>query len=366
MSPPGGILECPEIGILEVGRIKDRTERQKELSPRTLDKNSGLSIQEPFKILRAGGKVPRNRLKGISAEKKYRQREEDAMTQDRTPERDSLESASERTPNTGIAPDQKRGGRERLAVWWARQPLWVKVGILGGGMGVTVFLVVFAIGKFRAPRPVLLSSHLAPGPMSLRPRVPIRSHFPTPVNVAGIEAAGGTGFRTPASSSAPFPARTVSPSPQGLPAPPSPSESTSLPPEVLWRQMGAVAVDVARLNQAIQRLDAENVALLRGQEWIEREMSKGSRSQDERAPRGSSAPLADDQPTATPAPADQSPSILRGWRVIGVAGNGAVLVDTSGQDHLVRKGRTVQGVQVTGIDPETGEVTFSDGEVLKP
>lgn len=50
------MLECLEIGILEVERIKDRPERQKELLPRTLDKNSGLSIQEPFKILRAGGK----------------------------------------------------------------------------------------------------------------------------------------------------------------------------------------------------------------------------------------------------------------------------------------------------------------------
>ena len=61
-----------------------------------------------------------------------------------------------------------------------------------------------------------------------------------------------------------------------------------------------------------------------------------------------------------------SPPALSGWRVIGVSGTGAVLVDPAGNDHLVRKGREVQGVQVTGIDPETGAVAFSDGEVLKP
>ena len=61
-----------------------------------------------------------------------------------------------------------------------------------------------------------------------------------------------------------------------------------------------------------------------------------------------------------------SPPALLGWRVIGVSGTGAVLVDPSGQDHLVRKGREIQGVSVTGIDPKTGAVAFSDGEVLKP
>jgi len=292
-------------------------------------------------------------------------RGEERMEPDRTPERDFPEAASERTPDPGNAQNSKTGGRERLTSLWARQPLWIKVGILGGGMGVTVFLVVFAIGKLRAPKPVLLSSRFAPGPMSLRPGVLIRPTSPAPVNVAGIEAAGGPGFRTPASSSA----LNVSPSPPSLPARPVTAEGTLLSPEILWRQMGAVAVDVALLSEAIQRLDAENTALLKGQEWIEREISRRIRSQNAETSRdqpSNSAPLADDQPSGVAPARPSGPPALSGWRVIGVSGNGAVLVDPSGSDHLVRKGRTVQGVQVTGIDPETGVVAFSDGEVLRP
>ena len=80
-------------------------------------------------------------------------------------------------------------------------------------------------------------------------------------------------------------------------------------------------------------------------------------------PRPVLGPLADDRPAASQPP---SSPILSGWRVIGVSGTGAVLVDPSGQDHLVRKGRELLGVVVTGINPETGAVAFSDGEVLKP
>ena len=283
----------------------------------------------------------------------------------RDSEREPAEPASGRTPCPGTARDLKRGWRERLGPWWVRQPFWIKVVVLGSTMSVTVFLVVFALGKLRAPKPVLLSSPLAPGPMSLRPRIPIRSLPPASVDVAGIASAGGPGVHTPAASSA----RYVSPSPQGLTPPTPTTEPASPTPDALWRQMGAVAVDVARLNQAIQRLDAENVALLRGQEWIEREMSRGSRSRDAATPhdrRSNSAPMADDRPATSSSPSAASPPVLTGWRVIGVSGTGAVLVDPAGNDHLVRKGREVQGVQVTGIDPETGAVAFSDGEILKP
>lgn len=298
-------------------------------------------------------------------------REEEMRDSDRTPEREPTEPASRRTPYPGNAQDLKTGWRERLAPWWVRQPFWIKVVIIGSTMSVTVFLVVFAIGKLRAPKPVLLSNPLAPGSMSLRPRVPIRSLPPAPVDVAGIASAGGPGFRTPgpASPSVPSPARYVSPSPQGFTPPQPTTELASPAPYALWRQMGAVAVDVARLKEAIQRLDAENVALLRGQEWIEREMSRGSRSRNAETPhdrRSNSAPMADDRPATSSSPSAASPPVLTGWRVIGVSGTGAVLVDPAGNDHLVRKGREVQGVQVTGIDPETGAVTFSDGEILKP
>ena len=293
-------------------------------------------------------------------------RGEEMRDSEGTLEREPTEPASGRTPYPENAPDLKRGWRECLAPWWVRQPFWIKVVILGSTMSVTVFLVVFAIGKLRAPKPVLLSNPLTPGQMNLRPRVPIRTLPPASVDVAGIASAGGPGFQTPASSSA----RYVSPSPQGLLTPPQPTTELASPAsDALWRQMGAVAVDVARLNQAIQRLDAENVALLRGQEWIEREMSRGSRSRDAATPhdpRSNSAPMADDRPATSSSPSAESPPVLTGWRVIGVSGTGAVLVDPAGNDHLVRKGREVQGVQVTGINPETGAVTFSDGEILKP
>lgn len=300
-------------------------------------------------------------------------RGEEMRDSEGTPEREPTEPASGRTPYPENAQDLKKGWRKRLAPCWVRQPFWIKVVIFGSTMSVTVFLVVFAIGKFRAPRPVLLTSRLAPGPMSLRPRVPIRSLPLASVDVAGIASAGGPGFRTPvaASPSVPSPGPNVSPSPQGLLTPPQPTTELASPAasDALWRQMGAVAVDVARLNQAIQRLDAENVALLRGQEWIEREMSRGSRSRVAATPhdrRSNSAPMEDDRSATSSSPSGASSPILTGWRVIGVSGTGAVLVDPAGNDHLVRKGREVQGVQVTGIDPETGAVAFSDGEILKP
>ena len=130
--------------------------------------------------------------------------------------------------------------------------------------------------------------------------------------------------------------------------------------------MGAVVVEVAGLSEAVRRLEAENAALLKGQEWIERTMGRGLPSREGQSARErsqTSAPLADDRPGS---PSPSSPPVLAGWRVIGVSGTGAVLVDPSGQDHLVRKGRELRGVAVTGIDPETGAVAFSDGEVLKP
>ena len=298
-------------------------------------------------------------------------RGEEERDSDRTPEREPADPASGRTPYPGNAPDLKRGWRERVAPRWVRQPFWIKVVILGGTMSVTVFLVVFATGKLRAPKPVLLTSRLTPGPMSLRPRVPIRSLPPSPVNVAGIASAGGSGFQTPgpSSRSVPFPARDVSASSQETPATPPSTEIAAPTPGVIFRQMGAVAVDVARLSEAVRRLDAENVALLRGQEWIEREMSRGSRSRDAATPhdrRSNSTPMADDRPANSSSQSTASSPALTGWRVIGVSGTGAVLVDPAGNDHLVRKGREVLGVQVTGIDPETGVVAFSDGELLKP
>ena len=130
--------------------------------------------------------------------------------------------------------------------------------------------------------------------------------------------------------------------------------------------MGALTVEVATLSEAVRRLEAENTALLKGQEWIERTMSRDlTLRKDAGGPDRSqtSAPLTDDRPAASQ---PTSSPVLSGWRVIGVSGSGAVLVDPSGQDHLVRKGRDLLGVAVTGIDPETGAVAFSDGEVLRP
>ena len=181
---------------------------------------------------------------------------------DQTLERESQEADPERIPHPESAQDLKTGGRERLALWWDRQLLGVKVPILGVGMSVPVFLVVLAIGDLRAPRPTMMSPGPSPGPMSTRPRVlylpPLHSN-PHKGRPGRLGQTPGTGGR-----------RTT------------------------------------------------------------------------------------------------SPPALSGWRVIGVSGTGAVLVDPQGLDHLVRKGREIQGVSVTGIDQETGAVAFSDGEVLKP
>jgi hypothetical protein len=260
-------------------------------------------------------------------------------------------------------PEKPGSFRKKAVLWWSRQSFGIKTAVFGGGLGALVFLAVFSARALRTPPSPSLNSLPVPGPMALRPRVPVRTIAPAPVDVEGIRAAGSPEVRTvspsggssPGSSSAPL---TSSPSPPFAPT-----------PENLWHQMGAVTVEIAGLSEAVQRLEAEEMALLKGQEWIERTMSRESPSRSPRAdtaPTGSSAPLADDRPAASSSPSGGSSPVLMGWRVIGVSGTGAVLVDPSGVDHLVRKGREVRGVAVTGIDPETGAVAFSDGEILRP
>ena len=272
------------------------------------------------------------------------------MDQDRRPERSSGESdpqgrsdppaLSKKTPSLG-----KRG-----LLWWARQSFGIRAALLAGGIGGAVFLAVLAIGRLHTSPPPALSGLPVPQ---------------TPVDVAGIRSAGGPALRdAPSLPSSPSSPGLISPPLQTLSTAPSPAAPPS--PETLERQMGAVVVEVAGLSEAVQRLEAENAALLKGQEWIERTMGRGLPSREGQSARErsqTSAPLADDR-TGSPSPS--SPPVLAGWRVIGVSGTGAVLVDPSGQDHLVRKGRELLGVAVTGIDPETGAVAFSDGEVLKP
>lgn len=259
-------------------------------------------------------------------------------------------------------PEKPGSLRKKAVFWWSRQSFGIKTAVFGGGLVALVFLAVFSARTLRTPHSPSLNSLPVPGPLALRPRVPVRTIAPAPVDVGGIRAAGSPEVRT------------VSPSGGSSPGSPSaPSSSPSLPfaptPENLWRQMGAVTVEIAGLSEAVQRLEAEEMALLKGQEWIERTMSRESPSRTPRAdtaPAGSSAPLADDRPATSSSPSGGSSSVLRGWSVIGVSGTGAVLVDPSGVDHLVRKGREVRGVAVTGIDPGTGAVAFSDGEILRP
>ena len=289
------------------------------------------------------------------------------MDQDRRPERSPGDSdpqgrsdppaLSKKTPSLG-----KRG-----LLWWARQSFGIRAGLVAGGIGGAIFLAVFAVGRLHTSPPPALSGLPVPGPMGFRPRGPVRSVPQTPVDVAGIRSAGGPSLRN---SSPPLPSPPSSlgqisaPALQPLSSAPSPAAPPS--PEILERQMGAVVVEVAGIEEAVRRLEAENTALLKGQEWIERAMSRGLPAREGRSRRNrssDSAPLSDDR-TGSPSPS--SPPVLAGWRVIGVSGTGAVLVDPSGQDHLVRKGRELRGVAVTGIDPETGAVAFSDGEVLKP
>ena len=289
------------------------------------------------------------------------------MEREQNPERDPKDSGPTGRVDRKNLPEKTGSLRRRIGSWWARQPWGTKAALLAGGIGGAVFLAVLAIGKLHTSPPPALSGLPVPGPMGFRPRGPVRTVPQTPVDVAGIRSAGGPALRN---SSPPPPSppsslgQTSVPSLQPLSSAPSPTAPPS--PEILGRQMGAVVVEVAGLSEAVQRLEAENAALLKGQEWIERAMSRGLPSREGQSARErsqTSAPLADDR-TGSPSPS--SPPVLAGWRVIGVSGTGAVLVDPSGRDHLVRKGRELLGVAVTGIDPETGAVAFSDGEVLKP
>ena len=256
--------------------------------------------------------------------------------------------------------------RNKVRSWWANQPLGIKGTLLVGGIGTSVFLTVFTFEKLHTSPPPSLTALPVPGPVGLRSRTPIRPLSPISVNVSGIQAAGEPDLRSAPLPSPPGPDHGLSstPTPSDTRVPAYQYESPS--PELLGRQMGALTVEVASLSEAVRRLEAENTALLKGQEWMERTMSRNltpRKDAGEPARSQTSAPLADDRPAASPPP---SSSVLSGWRVIGVSGTGAVLVDPSGQDHLVRKGRDLLGVAVTGIDPETGAVAFSDGEVLKP
>lgn len=289
------------------------------------------------------------------------------MDPNRRPERSPGDSDPQgRTAPPALSKKTHSLGK-RGALWWARQPWGTKAALLAGGIGATVFLAVFAIGRLHTSPPPSLNSLTVPGPMGFRPRGTVRTVPQTPVDVAGIRSAGGPALR----NSSPPPAS--SPSSLGQPSSPAlqplssaPSQAAPPSPEILERQMGAVLVEVAGIEEAVRRLEAENTALLKGQAWIERAMSRGLPSREGQAAQDksqTSAPLTDDRPAGS---SPSSPPVLAGWRVIGVSGTGAVLVDPSGQDHLVRKGREIQGIAVTGIDPETGAVAFSDGEVLKP
>ena len=289
------------------------------------------------------------------------------MEREQNPERDPKDSGPTGRVDRKNLPGKTGSFRRWVGPWWSRQSFGIRAALLAGGIGGAVFLAVLAIGRLHTSPPPSLNNLPVPGPMGFRPRGPVRTVPQTPVDVAGIRSAGVPGIRNVPSlpSSPPSPGLTPSPSSPNAPSPSSPATLPS--PEILERQMGAVVVEVAGLSEAVRRLEAENAALLKGQEWIERTMSREGRSSPEnRADRNrsqTSAPLSDDRPAGSSSP---SSPVLAGWRVIGVSGTGAVLVDPSGQDHLVRKGRELLGVAVTGIDPETGAVAFSDGEVLKP
>ena len=292
------------------------------------------------------------------------------MDQDRRPERSPGDSDPQgRTDSSALSKKTPSLGKRGL-LWWARQSFGIRAALLAGGVGGAIFLAVLAIGRLHTSPPPALSGLPVPGPVGFRPRGPVRTVPQTPVDVAGIRSAGEPALRN-SSSPPPSPPSSLgqTSSPALQPFSSAPSQAAPPSPEILERQMGAVVVEVAGLSEAVRRLEAENAALLKGQEWIERTMSRESPSRSPRAdtaPTGSSAPLADDRPAASSSPSGGSSPVLMGWRVIGVSGTGAVLVDPSGVDHLVRKGREVRGVAVTGIDPETGAVAFSDGEILRP
>ncbi len=252
---------------------------------------------------------------------------------------------------------------ERMHSWWSRQPFGIKAATLSVGIGGSVFMTVFTVRQIHTSPSPVLSVLPNPGPIGVRSRIPIRSISAPPANVAGIQAAGEPtlrNFQPPPPSPPASLGGNSSPTSQPL------SQAVPPSPGMLDRQIGAMVVEIAGLSEAVRTLSAENTALLKGQEWIERTMARGLPSQERQAAQDrsqNSAPLSDDRPAASQ---PSSSPVLTGWRVIGVSGTGAVLVDPSGQDHLVRKGRELLGIAVTGIDPETGAVAFSDGEVLKP
>lgn len=282
------------------------------------------------------------------------------MKQDETERLEHTEASPERDLLSEEVSKNPPGWKERLVSGWTRKPIWTKGLIAGSGTGVAIFAVFFVVGEIHhPPAPHQRPSGMFPGPIRIQPTVPVRSALPGQANVAGIVSAGAPGIPSPGGSGAP--------PPPGMPGPAPAPEGSAVPvsPELLWRQVGAVAVAVARLSETVQALSAEEGALLRGQEWMMKEMTRMApeKAQNTGTAGGTSSPLTDDR-TATPA-APAQPE-LSGWRVIGVSGNGAVLMDPAGTDHLVRKDSVLKGRTVVSIDPESGHVRLSDGEVLAP
>jgi len=79
----------------------------------------------------------------------------------------------------------------------------------------------------------------------------------------------------------------------------------------------------------------------------------------------SSSPMQDYTSTGVPI-RQEVVAMFNGWRVLGASGEGAVLIDSQGTTHFVNKGANIGKIRVVSIDPDTGFVAFSDGEMVKP
>ena len=168
----------------------------------------------------------------------------------------------------------KNPWRSRVGSWWTNQPLGIKGTLLVGGISTSVFLTVFTFEKLHTPHPPSLTALPVPGPVGLHSRTPIRPLSPISVNVSGIRSAGEPTLRTAPLSSPPGSDQSLSSTPNSPDTRVPAYQYESPSPELFGRQMGALTVEVASLSEAVRRLEAENTALLKGQEWIERTMSR--------------------------------------------------------------------------------------------
>ena len=131
-------------------------------------------------------------------------------------------------------------------------------------------------------------------------------------------------------------------------------ETSVVTQEIMRKTVGEMSADMPAIKNTLAQVN--NRSDLMEQKLVRFCAASGGQG-------SSPAPMQSyDQAVSPPRPA----AVFSGWHVLGASGNGAVLMDPQESTHLVVKGTSIGPVRVTSIDPDTGYVAFSNGEVLKP